>query len=283
VYGRIQRAAAAADRIFGFLQQEPVIVDCAKMPSVARHEESIEFRKVTFAYPGSPPVLNDVSLQVKAGETIALVGPNGCGKTTLLNLIPRFYDPASGRVLVDGLDIRDVRLRSLRQQIGIVTQETVLFNDSIRNNIAYGNLHASREEVEASAQKARADRFIEEMPDGYDTNVGERALKLSGGQRQLIALARAILRDPAILLLDEATSSLDVESESLIHRVLQEFIQNRTTFIITHRFSTLELADRIVVMNEGRIEDVGVHAELLRRSKLYARLHQIHSAAKTAA
>ena len=283
VYGRIQRAAAAADRIFGFLNREPVIVDCPKMASLPRHQESIELRKVTFSYPGSPPVLNDVSLQVKSGETIALVGPNGCGKTTLLNLIPRFYDPEGGRVLVDGHDVRDVRLRSLRQQIGIVTQETVLFNDSIRNNIAYGNLHASRDEIEAAAQKAHVDRFIEGLPDGYDTNVGERALKLSGGQRQLIALARAILRDPTILLLDEATSSLDVEIESLIHRVLQEFIQKRTTFIVTHRFSTLELADRIVVMNEGRIEDVGVHADLLRRSKLYARLHQIHSAAKMAA
>jgi ABC-type multidrug transport system fused ATPase/permease subunit len=283
VYGRIQRAAAAADRIFGFLDQEPVIVDCPKMPSLARHEDTIELRKVSFSYPGSPPILNDVSLQVRAGETIALVGPNGCGKTTLLNLIPRFYDPQSGGVFVDGFDVRDIRLRSLRQQIGIVTQETVLFNDSIRNNIAYGNLHASREEIEAAAQKAHVDRFIEELPDGYDTNVGERALKLSGGQRQLIALARAILRDPAILLLDEATSSLDVESESLIHRVLQEFIQNRTTFIITHRFSTLQLASRIVVMNEGRIVDIGGHKDLVKRCELYNRLHQIHSSVKMCA
>jgi ABC-type multidrug transport system fused ATPase/permease subunit len=283
VYGRVQRAAAAADRIFGFLDQEPTIVDCPKMPSLARHDDTIELRKVTFSYPDSQPVLNDVSLRVKAGETIALVGPNGCGKTTLLNLIPRFYDPQRGGVFVDGFNVRDIRLRSLRQQIGIVTQETVLFDDTIRNNIAYGNLHATRDEIEAAAQQARVDRFIDEQPDGYDTNVGERALKLSGGQRQLIALARAILRDPAILLLDEATSSLDVESESLIQSVLKEFVQNRTTFIITHRFSTLELADRIVVMNEGRIEDVGVHAELLRRSKLYARLHQMHSAAKSAA
>jgi ABC-type multidrug transport system fused ATPase/permease subunit len=174
-------------------------------------------------------------------------------------------------------------LRSLRQQIGIVTQETVLFNDSIRNNIAYGHPHARLEDIEAAARKAHADRFIAELPEGYETNVGERAMRLSGGQRQLITLARAILRDPPILILDEATSSLDVESESLIHRVLQGFIKGRTTLIVTHRFSTLELADRIVVMNEGRIQDVGQHKELLKRCQLYSRLHQIHSAAKLSA
>jgi ABC-type multidrug transport system fused ATPase/permease subunit len=283
VYGRIQRAAAACDRIFGFLDQQPAIVDCPQMPWLARHEHAIEFKQTHFGYPGSGPALADINLQIRFGETVAIVGPNGCGKSTLLSLIPRFYDPDSGKVLIDGCDLRDVRLRSLRQQIGIVTQETVLFNDSIRNNIAYGHPHASLEDIEAAAQKAHADRFIAELPEGYNTNVGERAMSLSGGQRQLITLARAILRDPPILILDEATSSLDVESESLIHRVLQGFVKGRTTLIVTHRFSTLELADRIVVMNEARIVDVGSHKELLKRCQLYSRLHQIHSAAKLSA
>jgi ABC-type multidrug transport system fused ATPase/permease subunit len=283
VYGRMQRAAAAADRIFSFLDRQPVIVDCPQVPSLPRHEESIEFKHVQFAYAGSQPVLVDINLQIRCGETIAIVGPNGCGKSTLLNLIPRFYDPDAGNVLVDGCDVREVRLRSLRQQIGIVTQETVLFNDSIRNNIAYGQPHAKPEEIEMAAQKAHADRFINELPQGYDTHVGERAIRLSGGQRQLIALARAILRDPPILILDEATSSLDVECEALIHRVLLDFVKGRTTVIVTHRFSTLELAARIAVMNEGRIVDVGPHKELIKRCPLYTRLHQIHSAAKMSA
>jgi ABC-type multidrug transport system fused ATPase/permease subunit len=283
VYGRMQRAAAAADRIFGFLAEQPSIIDCPQVPALPRHEESIEFKKVQFGYTGSQPVLVDINLQIRCGETVAIVGPNGCGKSTLLNLIPRFYDPDRGSVLVDGCNVRDVRLRSLRQQIGIVTQETVLFNDSIRNNIAYGYPHAKLEEIEVAAQKAHADRFIKELPHGYETQVGERAMRLSGGQRQLIALARAILRDPPILILDEATSSLDVESEALIHRVLQQFVIGRTTIIVTHRFSTLELAARIAVMNEGRIVDVGPHKELIKRCQLYTRLHQIHSAAKMSA
>lgn len=283
VYGRMQRAAAASDRIFGFLDEHPSIVDCPQMPWLSRHDQSIEFKKIRFSYAGSNPVLVDIDLKIPFGETIAVVGPNGCGKSSLMSLIPRFYDPDAGKVLIDGCDIRDVRLRSLRDQIGIVTQETVLFNDSIRKNIAYGCPHAQFEDIEAAAKKAHADRFIAELPDGYDTNVGERAVKLSGGQRQLIAIARVILRDPPILILDEATSSLDVESESLVHRVLQEFVKGRTTILVTHRFSTLELAHRIVVMNEGRILDVGPHKELIKRCQFYNRLHQIHAASKMSA
>ncbi len=283
VYGRIQRAAAASDRIFAFLDLQPAIVDRPDLPCLAGHRDTIEFQNIEFNYPGSQPVLKGIDLEVRFGETVAIVGPNGCGKTTLLSLMPRFFDPVQGSVRVDGQDIRSVRLRSLRRQIGIVTQETVLFNDTIWNNIAYGSPHASRAQVHTAAQKARTDRFIEGLPAGYETNVGERAVKLSGGQRQLIALARAILRDPPILILDEATSSLDVESESLIHRVLAEFVRHRTTFLITHRFSTLELADRIVVMNDGRIIDVGIHRELLIRCELYKRLHEIHSAARLSA
>jgi subfamily B ATP-binding cassette protein MsbA len=283
VYGRMQRAAAACDRIFGFLDQQPVIVDCPTMVSLPRHEQNIEFKKVQFSYPGAGPVLNDINLEIRHGETIAIVGPNGCGKSTLLSLLPRFYDPDSGSVSIDGCDLREVRLRSVRQQIGIMTQETVLFNDTIRNNIAYGNPHAHFDEIEAAAAKAQADRFIGELPNGYDTNVGEGALRLSGGQRQLIALARTILRDPPILLLDEPTSSLDVEIESLTQRVLKDFVKDRTTVVVTHRFSILELASRIVVMNEGRIVDVGPHKELLKRCPLYTRLHQLHTQLKMSA
>jgi ABC-type multidrug transport system fused ATPase/permease subunit len=283
VYGRIQRAAAACDRIFGFLDQSPTIVDCPQLPWLERHDHSIEFHKVGFSYPGGPPVLQNINLRIRFGETLAIVGPNGCGKSTLLSLIPRFYDPDAGRVTIDGCDLREVRLRSLRQQIGIVSQEPILFNDSIRNNIAYGNPHARMEEIEAAAKKAHADRFIAELTEKYDTVVGERAIRLSGGQRQLITIARAILRDPPILIMDEATSSLDVESESLVHQVLQQFVKGRTAVIVTHRFSTLELAHRIVVMNDGRIVDIGTHSELLNRCTLYARLHQIHSCTKQSA
>jgi ABC-type multidrug transport system fused ATPase/permease subunit len=282
VYGRMQRAAAASDRLFAFLDRSPTILDRAGATRLVRHRRSIEFKDVQFAYPTSLPVLKGISLRVQSGEAIAIVGPNGCGKTTLLSLIPRFYDATGGQVLVDGVDVRDIQLRSLRRQIGIVTQETVLFDDTILANIAYGSRHASRAAIEVAARQAYAHRFIEQLPEGYDTNVGERAVKLSGGQRQRIALARAILRDPSILILDEATSALDVESESLIQRALEEFVENRTTFVITHRLATLEMADRIVVMSDGRIEDVGLHNELMRRCELYARLYQIHSASRCA-
>ena len=220
---------------------------------------------------------------MRSGEVIALVGPNGCGKTTLVNLLPRFYDPTAGAVLIDGCDTREVRLRSLRAQISIVTEDTMLFDDTIWNNIAYGNRAASRSEVESAARQAHAERFIEQLPHGYQTRVGDRAAKLSGGQRQRIALARAILRNPAILILDEPTSALDVESELLIGQALRGFIRNRTTFLITHRFSTLDLADRIVVLADGRILDVGVHTELIVRCPLYARLHAIHAAGRLSA
>jgi ABC-type multidrug transport system fused ATPase/permease subunit len=283
VYGRVQRAAAAADRLFAFLDRAPTIRDNRSLPRLARHCRSVEFRDVCFSYAGSPPVLAGINLDVRSGEVIALVGPNGCGKTTLVNLLPRFYDPTAGCVRIDGCDIREVRLRSLRSQLGIVTEDTLLFDDTIWNNIAYGNRAASRSQVESAARQAHADRFIEQLSDGYQTRVGDRAAKLSGGQRQRIALARAILRDPAILILDEPTSALDVESELLIGQALRGFVRQRTTFLITHRFSTLDLADRIVVLNDGQVVDVGVHAELIARCPLYARLHAIHAAGRLSA
>jgi ABC-type multidrug transport system fused ATPase/permease subunit len=276
VFARIQRAAAAADRIYAFMDQPATSTVRLGAPRLARHRESVEFAGVDFSYTDSRPVLRDVELRVAFGETIALVGPNGCGKSTLVSLLPRFYDPTRGQIRIDGVDIREVQRRSLRQQLGVVTQETILFNDTVYNNIAYGNRRASRDEVIAASKRAYAHQFIVELPAGYDTIVGERALKLSGGQRQRIALARAILRDPAILILDEATSALDVESESLIQAALEEFKRGRTTILITHRLASLQLADRIVVMNAGRIEAEGKHEELLARCPLYARLHEIH-------
>src|SRR5262249_11435278 len=210
-------------------------------------------------------------------ETVALVGKNGSGKTTLLGLIPRFYDPDHGSILVDGYDIRNAHLRGLRQQVGLVTQETILFDDTIYNNIAYGNRRAREEDVEGAARRAFAHDFIVQLPKGYQTRAGEAGSKLSGGQKQRLALARAILRDPAILILDEFTSQCDAESESLIHRALKDFMRNRTTFVITHRLNTLEIADRIVVIDRGRIEAVGIHQDLLRTCPLYQRLQEAHT------
>lgn len=276
VFSRLQRAAAAADRIYQLLDRSPTIVDARRPRSLPRHRRELVFDRVNFHYQPSQKVLDDVSLRVEFGETIAIVGPNGCGKSTLANLIPRFFDPVSGSVRLDGIDLREVRLRELRGQIGLVTQETLLFDDTVLANIRYGSPWASREDVLRAAERAHAHRFIEEkLENGYRTVVGPRGSVLSGGQRQRIALARAILRDPPLLILDEATSQVDLESEQVIQQVLEQFVRNRTTVLITHRMGTLTLADRIVVMEAGRILDVGSHEELLRRCALYGRLHDI--------
>jgi len=276
VFSRLQRGAAAADRIYQLIDRQPTIADPKNPQPLGRHCVDLVFEHVGFQYQPTQTVLDGVSLRIRAGETVAIVGPNGCGKSTLANLVPRFFDPTSGRVLLDGIDLRDVRLRELRGQIGLVTQETLLFDDTVLNNIRYGAPHATREQVIAAAERAHAHRFIEEkLESGYETIVGPRGGRLSGGQRQRIALARAILRDPALLILDEATSQVDLESEQVIHKVLEDFVRHRTTIIITHRLSTLALADRIVVMNGGKILDVGPHDELMRRCDLYGRLHDI--------
>ena len=273
VYTRMQSGGAAADRVFASMDREPRVQRNSTGPRLPRHQESIEFRDVCFSYEPGRPILTGIHLQVRHGETVALVGKNGSGKTSLVSLLPRFYDPDHGSIFVDGVDIRTANLRSLRQQIGFVTQQTVLFDDTIYNNIAYGARRAPRESVEESARQAFAHDFIVQLPQGYDTPVGEAGTKLSGGQRQRLALARAILRDPSILILDEFTSQYDAESEALIHRALREFMRGRTTFVITHRLNTLEIANRIIVVDGGRIIAVGTHTELLADCPLYQRLH----------
>jgi ABC-type multidrug transport system fused ATPase/permease subunit len=276
VHSKIQRAAAAADRICGLMDRAPKVSENRRSPALPRHRDLIEFDQVSFGYTGRSPVLQEIDLRVRHGESIALVGPNGCGKTTLMNLLPRFWDVGAGAIRVDGHDVRAVQLRSLRRQIGMVIQETILFQDTIANNIAYGYPHAARAEIVAAAERAYAHQFIIELPRGYDTLIGERGLGLSGGQRQRIALARAMLRDPAILILDEATSAVDIQDEVLIRKAIEEFAKGRTTFLISHNLASIQSVDRIVLLNGGRIEAVGTDNELKRTSALYRRLHEIH-------
>jgi ATP-binding cassette subfamily B protein/subfamily B ATP-binding cassette protein MsbA len=276
IFNRLQRASAAADRVYALLDREPEVRDPAQPRRIGRHHRDITFENVSFSYGGSQLALDRVDLRIPYGETVAIVGPNGCGKTTLANLIPRFFDPTEGTVRLDGHDLREIRQQDLRCQLGLVTQETLLFDDTVANNIRYGSPHASRAQIIEAARQAHAHRFIEEqLSDGYDTFVGPKGGRLSGGQRQRIALARAILRDPAILILDEATSQIDTESEHLIQRVLERFVRHRTTIIITHRPATLALAQRVLVMDRGRIVEQGSHDELLARSEFYGRLHQL--------
>lgn len=271
----IQRAIAGANRVFEMLDTEQEFVhDCgrATLPAISR---SLEFQNVSFRYEGSDdPAIEHIDLTVEFGEVIALVGKSGSGKSTLMSLVPRFYDPSEGRILIDGLDLKEVTLASLRSQIAIVSQDTVLFDESVRANIAYGRPDASEEEIIQAARAGYAWEFIEELPDGLDTLIGENGVTLSGGQRQRLAIARAILRNPPLLILDEATSALDTESERKVQAALAELMKNRTTLVIAHRLSTVQHADRIVVLDEGRVVEAGIHHELLRRNGVYTRLHQ---------
>ena len=267
--GMAQRAIASGNRMFEIIDREPEIQSAAGAPPLPPGGGRVELRGVTLRYDGAGPALSGVDLSVEAGRTVALVGPSGAGKTSLVALIARLYDPSEGEVLVDGADVRSVDLDSLRGQIAFVADDSFLFSASIAENIAYANQGASREQIEAAARRAQAAGFIAELPDGYETRVGERGLTLSGGQRQRVAIARALLADPRILILDDATSSVDATTETAIKAGLQEAMAGRTTFIIAHRLSTVSLADEVVVMDAGRIVDRGSHEELMRGCSFY--------------
>jgi subfamily B ATP-binding cassette protein MsbA len=278
-----QQAVGASSEIFRFMDMEDEVREKPGAKRMGKFARAIRFADVSFSYSNenggdSPLVLHDINLEVKAGEVLAVVGSSGAGKSTLVHLIPRFFDVSGGRILIDDNDVRDVTLESLRSQIGIVTQETVLFNDTVRNNIAYGQPHVSQKRVEEAARAARAHEFIRGLPEGYNTMIGERGVRLSGGERQRIAIARAILKNAPILILDEATSALDSESESLVQSALQNLMRGRTVFVIAHRLSTVRRADRIVVLENGTISDIGAHEELMQKLGAYRRLYQLQFA-----
>ena len=278
-----QQAVGASSEIFRFMDMEDEVREKPGAKRMGKFARAIRFADVSFSYSDenaddSPLVLHDINLEVKAGEVLAVVGSSGAGKSTLVHLIPRFFDVSGGRILIDDNDVRDVTLESLRSQIGIVTQDTVLFNDTVRNNIAYGQPHVSQKKVEEAARAARAYEFIRGLPEGYNTMIGERGVRLSGGERQRIAIARAILKNAPILILDEATSALDSESESLVQSALQNLMTGRTVFVIAHRLSTVRRADRIVVLENGTISDIGAHEELMQKLGTYRRLYELQFA-----
>ena len=271
----VQPGLVGGERVFEFLDAPVEIRDRPGARPLEAFRREIRFEEVRFEYQPGEPVLSDIDLVVPAGSVLALVGPSGAGKSTLVDLLGRFYDVSGGRITVDGVDLREVTVRSLRDMLGVVSQDTVLFHDTVRSNIAYGRPDASTEEVERAARAANAHSFIEALPEGYATVVGERGTRLSGGQRQRIAIARALLRDPPILILDEATSALDTESERLVQDAIERLLEGRTVFVIAHRLSTIQRADRIVVLEGGRIRESGTHHELLDAGGVYRHLHDL--------
>jgi subfamily B ATP-binding cassette protein MsbA len=277
VNANLQQAIAASERIFEMLDTHTEVLEAPDATPLLPFQRSIEFRDVGFVYEeGAGRILRNVSFAVRAGQMIAIVGRSGAGKTTLVNLLPRFYDISSGAILIDGVDLRNVTLASLRRQVGIVTQDTVLFDDTIGHNIAYGSPDATREQIEAAARAANAHDFVATLPQGYNTMIGERGQRLSGGQRQRIAIARALLKNAPILVLDEATSALDTESELLVQDALANLMKNRTSFVIAHRLSTIRRADAIIVLERGRVAEIGRHEELLANPEgTYATLYQL--------
>jgi len=277
-YNSFQQAMGASISIFGFFDAEDDVKERPHATAMHPFRESVRFENVGFSYSteeGEHQILHNVDLELRTGEVLALVGPSGAGKTTLANLIPRFFDVTSGRILIDGRDLRDLTLGSLRRQVAQVTQETILFNDTVRDNIAYGQPEIHLDHVEEAARNALAHDFILNMPQGYDTVIGEKGFRLSGGERQRLAIARAILKNAPVLILDEATSSLDAESESLVQTALANLMQGRTALVIAHRLSTIRRANRIAVLEDGRITAIGPHEELLTTSSTYQRLYQL--------
>ena len=278
-FANINQGIAAGERVFSIIDAESKVQDKANAVELVEFKDKIEFRSVGFSYDESREILHDISFEVRKGETVALVGPSGGGKSTLSELIPRFYDVESGEVYIDGRPIADYTQESLREHMGIVSQETTLFNDTIRNNIAMGREDATMEQIIAAAKVANAHDFIMQSEKGYDTNIGDRGTKLSGGQRQRLSIARAVLRNPEILILDEATSALDTESEKLVQEALTTLLEGRTSVVIAHRLSTIHNADRIIVIDGGRIAEQGTHAELMERGGIYAHLIEMQSLA----
>ena len=278
-FANINQGIAAGERVFSIIDAQSAVQDKPEAAELKEFKEQIEFRNISFSYDSSREVLHDVSFTVRKGETVALVGPSGGGKSTLSELIPRFYDPAEGEILIDGKPLADYTQESLRQKMGIVSQDTILFNDTIRANIAMGREDITDEQVIAAAKVANAHDFIMQTEAGYDTNVGDRGMKLSGGQRQRLSIARAVLRNPEILILDEATSALDTESEKLVQEALTTLLEGRTSVVIAHRLSTIHNADRIIVIDSGRIAEQGTHAELMELNGIYAKLIEMQSLA----
>ncbi len=274
----VQPGLAAAERAFELLDAQPEITDSPDAREVDGFEDAIRLESVSFEYEAGEPVLRGVDLEIGRGEVVALVGPSGAGKTTIANLVPRFYEPTAGRITLDGVDLRELRIGDLRSLMGIVTQETILFHDTVRANIGYGVGDVPQEALESAARAAHAHDFIAQLPEGYDTVLGERGTRLSGGQRQRIAIARALLRDAPILILDEATSALDTQSEALVQQAIERLMEDRTVLVIAHRLSTVRKADRIVVMKDGAVVDQGTHDELLERDGLFRRLYQLQFA-----
>ncbi|MBN1385328.1 MAG: ABC transporter ATP-binding protein [Elusimicrobia bacterium] len=271
----IQTAIAAAERMFEVIDAKPTVIELPDAKNISEFSNEIKFEDISFEYNQNEPVLKNISLTIKKGETIALVGPSGSGKTTFVSLLARFFDPVSGRITIDGEDIKKFTLKSLRRQMGIVTQETILFNDTVANNISYGMSDVSIENIKESARKANAHDFIMKLPDQYNTIIGEKGIMLSGGERQRLAIARVIFRNPQILILDEATSALDSESEILVQGAIAELMKGKTTIAIAHRLSTIKSVDKIVVINKCRIVDSGKHSELLEKSALYKQLYEL--------